>query len=88
VFSYIKRAYENFIKRIVGINHISEIDGVLKKCLELSSSSKYSLRHFQQDESFEKRKIVKSYSILIDDYKSLAEVRNSLQKEIDEVNKK
>ncbi|CAI2379278.1 unnamed protein product [Moneuplotes crassus] len=88
VFSYIKRAYENFIKRIVGINQFSEIETVLKKCLEISSSSKYSLKPSHKDESYEKRKIVKSYSILIDDFKNLAEKRNSLQKEVDEINSK
>ena len=31
IFYYIKKAYENFIKRIIGINNMNEIEGVLKK---------------------------------------------------------
>jgi hypothetical protein len=86
VLRCIKNAYENFVKRIVGINNFWEIEGVLKRCLELSSH-KYSLQP-EKDEDSGSRRIVKSYNILIDDYKVLAEKRVKIEKDAAELKSK
>lgn len=82
----IKNAYENFLKRIVGINNFSEIEGVLKRCLELSSH-KFSLQP-EKEENSGSRRIVKSYNILIDDFKALAEQRTKIEKDAVELKSK
>lgn len=51
----------------------------LNKCLQLSSP-KYSIKQSDKDEDSGKRKIVKSYSLLIDDFKDLVHYKNDLQK--------
>lgn len=82
---YIKWAYENFIKRIIGISDFSEIEDVLKKWLDLSSN-KYFLN--QDKEESNNRKVVKSYSLLIDEYKKLAEAKLQYQRETENSQKK
>jgi hypothetical protein len=82
---YIKCAYENFIKRIVGISDFSEIESVLKKWLDLSSQGCNS--NTDTDDS-SKRKVVKSYSLLIDEYKKLSEAKFQYQKEAESSQKK
>ena len=82
VFYYIKLAYESFIKRIAGISELSEIDLVLKKCLELSSP-KYSPTSAQREEENSKKRVVKSYSVLIDEYKTMADSNQNLHKDFE-----
>lgn len=82
VFYFIKQAYESFIKRIVGISDLSETELVLKKCLELSSP-KFSSSPCEEEtgETSKHKRVVKSYSVLIEEYKDLYDSNASLAKD-------
>lgn len=82
---YLKRAYDSFLQRIVGITDLHDIEHVLKKCLELSAS-KYTLKAGDEDSG--KRKVVKSYSVLIDEFKNIAEAKLTIQKDSQSLQKK
>lgn len=82
VLYYIKLAYESFIKRIAGISELGEVESILKKWLELSSP-KYSAAASHKDDDNSKKRVVKSYSVLIDEYKNIAENNQNLHKDFD-----
>lgn len=89
VLKYIKNAYESFIKRVVGVADFSEIEGVLKKCLELSSpkfSPKSSDRN--KDNKNSTKRTVKSYSLLIDEFKELTSENQLLRQDLKEIKSK
>ena len=81
VFYYIKNAYESFIKRIVGISELSETENILKKCLELSSPKFSTIQTEDNNDNSKSKRVVKSYSVLIEEYKELFESNSSLVKE-------
>ena len=81
VFYYIKNAYESFIKRIVGISELSETENILKKCLELSSPKFSTTQTEDNNDNSRSKRVVKSYSILIEEYKELFESNSNLVKE-------
>ena len=82
VFHYIKLAYESFLKRIIGIGELSETESVLKRCLELSSP-KYSPVSAQREEENSKKRVVKSYSVLINEYKDMVDSNQNLHKDFE-----
>ena len=81
-FGSIQKAYDNFIKRIVGVTNFSEIEGVIQKWSELSDS-KYSLEG--KDESNAKPQTVRSYSSLINEFKRQADARMRIQSQTTEL---